>query len=29
MTKKGKNELILDKEIEVVTSDNKKIIGKL
>ena len=29
MTKKGKDKLILDKEIEVVTSDNKKIIGKL
>ena len=29
MTKNGKDKLILDKEIEVITSDNKKIIGKL
>ena len=29
MSKNGKDKLILDKEIEVVTSDNKKIIGKL
>lgn len=29
MTKKGKDKLILDREIEVVTTDNKKIIGKL
>lgn len=29
MSKNVKDKLILDKEIEVVTSDNKKIIGKL